>query len=64
MTMINTSECEYCRYGTVDETDKSRIKVYCSLREKTYWYGQCIQCDSKVKVEILKEEVDTTEIKD
>lgn len=47
--MINTSECEECRYGTLHEEDKARIKIYCSLREKEYWYGQCIPCDNKSK---------------
>lgn len=47
MKMINTSECESCKYSTIDDTNKSRVKVHCSLREKTYYYGQCIPCEDK-----------------
>lgn len=47
--MINTSECEECRYGTLREESKARIFVYCSYKEKEYWFGQCIQCENKTK---------------
>lgn len=47
--MIITSECEFCLYGTVDDTDKAKVKVYCSYKDKTYYYGQCIPCDNKTK---------------
>ena len=47
--MINTSECEFCDFGTIDDTNKAKIKVYCSIKDKTYYYGQCIPCDNKTK---------------
>lgn len=47
--MINTSECEECRYGTIREESKARIFVYCSYKEKEYWFGECIQCENKTK---------------
>lgn len=49
MKMINTSECEKCRFGSVDDSDKARVKVFCSKKEKSYYYGQCIPCDDKEK---------------
>ncbi len=47
--MINTSECEECRYGTLREESKAKVKVYCSIKEKEYYYGQCIPCENKKK---------------
>ena len=54
--VILTSECEFCEYGTIDETDKSKIKVHCSYKNKTYFYGTCIPCDGmkKKKKDVLK----------
>ena len=49
MNMILTSECESCKYGTIDESNKARIKVTCAYKNKEYHYGQCIPCESKVK---------------
>ena len=49
MKMINTSECEYCQYGTIDDTNKAKVTVYCSAKQKRYVYGQCVPCDSKKK---------------
>lgn len=48
--MINTSECEFCKFGTVNDTNKAKVKVYCSYKNKTYYYGQCIPCDNKTKI--------------
>lgn len=45
MSMINSSECEFCKYGTLDETNKAKIMVYCAVKDKRYIYGQCIPCD-------------------
>lgn len=57
MEVIITSQCESCQYGLVDDADKSRIKVYCSTKDKTYCYGQCIQCDDyKKKIHIKEQE--------
>ena len=54
--MIITSECEFCIYGTVDDSDKAKVKVYCSYKDKTYYYGQYISCDNKRKRLIKKDE--------
>ena len=43
--VILTSECETCKYGRIDDSDKSRVKAICSYKNKTYFYGQCIPCD-------------------
>ena len=45
MNMVITSECEHCKYGTIDDSNKAKVMVYCELREKGYIYGQCIPCD-------------------
>lgn len=45
--MIITSECEQCVHSVIDEEDKARIKIYCSVKDKTYFWGQCIPCDHK-----------------
>ena len=49
MNMIITSECEECRYGSIDDTNKARVMVHCSYRDKYYFYGQCIPCEDKEK---------------
>ena len=45
--MIITSECEQCIHSAINEEDKARVKVYCSVKDKTYFWGQCIPCDYK-----------------
>lgn len=47
MNMILTSECEECTYGILDDRDKARLKIVCTLKGKEYFYGQCIPCDNK-----------------
>lgn len=49
MNMILTSECEKCVYGTIDESNKARIKVICQDKGKEYHYGQCIPCENMKK---------------
>lgn len=46
---INTSECEFCKYGTVDDSNKARVMVYCSYRERWFYYGQNILCEDLEK---------------
>ena len=43
-------DCANCKYGDIDESNKARVKVHCDLRDKTYYFGQCIPCDSKEKM--------------
>lgn len=52
--MIITSECEECRFGEIDESDKAKIKVLCTLKNKQYYYGQCVPCDQKEKIKYGK----------
>lgn len=49
MGMILTSECEECIYGIIDDTNKARIKVKFSDKDKEYYYGQYIPCENKIK---------------
>ncbi len=53
MEMITTDECESCKHGAVIEEDKAHIKVYCAIKDKYYYFGQCIPCENKT---IIKEE--------
>ena len=46
MNMIRTSQCEFCKYGSVNDIDKSRVKVFCSIKQKEYYYGMCIPCEN------------------
>ena len=45
MNMIITSECEYCKYGIIDDSKKAKVMVHCELKDKSYIYGQCVPCD-------------------
>lgn len=47
--IIITSVCEECEYGTVDDSNKARVKVYCSYKDKEYNFGQCVPCDNYTK---------------
>ena len=47
--MIITSECETCAYGIINDENKARVKVYCSDKEKEYYFGTCIPCDNYIK---------------
>lgn len=49
MKMITTSECAECAYGTIDDSDKARVKVKCSDKNKEYCYGQRIPCENKTQ---------------
>ena len=37
--MILTSQCESCIYGSIDDSNKARVKVKCSYKCKEYHYG-------------------------
>ena len=47
--VIITSICEKCRYGTIHDENKARIKVWCSYKEREYFYGACIPCTNYIK---------------
>ena len=51
MQINNTSECENCRYCSLNENNKAKILVTCDFDEKTRIYGQHVDCDKK---EIIK----------
>ena len=44
---IITTECIKCKHGTLDNSDKSKLKIHCSYKNKDYYYGQCVPCDFK-----------------
>ena len=54
--IIAGKECENCRHGNIIEHSKGLIKVYCSVKDKEYYYGQCIPCENKSKIVEEKEE--------
>lgn len=47
MQMIITSECEKCIHSSIVDNNKSKIKIHCGIKNKTYYYGQCIPCEFK-----------------
>ena len=51
-TIIMGKDCEDCARATFDESDKAKIMVYCSDRDKWYYYGQSMQCEVKIKNDI------------
>lgn len=53
--MIITSECEQCIHSVINEEDKARVKIYCKVKDKTYYWGQCIPCDYKELNTIFKD---------
>lgn len=54
--VVLTSKCEFCKYGSIIEMSKARIKVYCSYKEKEFWYGCYVPCDNFTKQHITEEE--------
>lgn len=40
--LIAGKDCEKCKYCTLDESNSARIKVECSAKNKTYYWGQAI----------------------
>ena len=55
--MILTSQCEFCKYGSVNDMDKARVQVHCVIKQKTYYYGMCIPCENYEKKEKEKKEL-------
>ena len=48
---ITTDECKECAYGEIIEESKKHIKVHCTYRNRTYFYGQRIPCEDKKRKE-------------
>lgn len=48
--IIVGKDCKLCIHSTIDESNKSKITVNCTARDKSYVWGQCIPCgERKVK---------------
>ena len=45
MQMIITSKCERCVHSKIDDSNKAKVTVYCKLKDKVYYWGQCVPCD-------------------
>ena len=44
--IIVGNDCEECRYCTILEESKGRVKVSCGYRDgKQFYWGQCIPCE-------------------
>ena len=43
--IIVGKECEDCIYSTIDESNKAKIMVGCSIKNKEYIWGMCIPCE-------------------
>lgn len=54
MSTICTSECVNCIHGTLDNSNKSKVKIICAVKEREYYYGQRINCED-YKIEEKKE---------
>ncbi len=48
--MILTTECEKCRYGILDESNRAKIIVHCSKKNCNYIYGQRVPCNYKDEI--------------
>ena len=55
MSTINSSECEKCKYGSVDDSNKAKVMVHCDIKDKSYFYGQYVQCDIDNKERVRSE---------
>lgn len=42
---INTRVCKKCSYCVFDDSDKSKVTIYCEMKEKKFIYGQRIVCE-------------------
>lgn len=56
INMITTDECEKCKHSCIEEINKGTIYINCILKEKRYFYGQCIPCNNFEKIEEINNE--------
>lgn len=49
MTICTSKECPKCQFCTLDESDKCKIKIICSARNKEFIFGQRIDCEEMIK---------------
>ena len=54
MGLICSDICVNCINGILDESDKAKVKIICSLKEKEYYYGQYVNCDEFKKQDVRK----------
>lgn len=47
--IICGKDCDDCIYSTINDNDKARVKVFCAIKGKEYYYGQSVQCEDKKK---------------
>lgn len=45
--IIAGKQCESCLYGSIDDANKARIVVNCSLKNRKYTWGQCVPCNDR-----------------
>lgn len=45
MKITNTSQCDKCSCCKIDDSNKARVIVHCSKKNKDYYYGQRINCE-------------------
>lgn len=48
-------DCEDCSYASIFDNELGRTRVYCSARDKEYYYGTRIPCEER---EVYREEED------
>lgn len=51
MPVINTSGCDQCKHGIIDDSNKAKVIVICRIKNKRYYYGQVIPCEDREKKE-------------
>ena len=60
--IIIGKDCEDCRYCSLNEESKARVKVICGARDgKSFYWGQCIPCELKSKILEAKESENVNE---
>lgn len=55
MIIIDDNTCGTCIHGTMDDSNKAKITVFCNVADKTRIYGSCVACDN-YKKEVLNEQ--------
>ena len=45
--IICGKDCEQCKFCTLDESNSAKIKIHCEVKNKDFYWGQCIPCEYK-----------------
>lgn len=57
--LVNTAqECQHCQNGSTEDISKAVIKVHCSEKDRSFYYGQNLDCDDFTKFKEVKYEED------